>query len=55
MKIHLYNQSMDRQSRIEELSLDVENSVKAFDVSYFCIFVLVHINYLYWFSCSMLF
>ncbi|KAK1357414.1 Centromere-associated protein E [Heracleum sosnowskyi] len=30
-KIHLYNQSMDRQSRIKELSLDVENSVKAFD------------------------
>ncbi|KAL8089861.1 hypothetical protein AgCh_039355 [Apium graveolens] len=30
-KIHLHNQSMDHQKRIEELSLDVENSVKAFD------------------------
>lgn len=39
MKMHLYNQSMDHQSRIEELSLDVENSAKAFDVSYYCIFV----------------
>lgn len=37
MKLHLYNQSMDRQNKIQELSLEVQNSAKALSVSFLTI------------------